>query len=214
MLRPRDFLAQSFDRRNLCGSGVSARGRRDTTMAARSNDKPRAAKGQIAARSSTVHLIPAASREWARRKFENFSLSRYSEQSRPANFVSPKHAKNIAVIQKTNKTVMTANIARWPKETQANAGLSLSLADQDLRTLLPSYKSATGTINVEELLSALKAHMTGTQFYSTGSPPLVRLAEQEQIRKSAQQIIRTIKDNAASTKKPPPLAPSKGRRRP
>jgi len=137
-------------------------------MAAKSNDKLRAAHAHVAARSPTIYSIPAASREWARKKFQHFSLSRYSDETRPANYVAPKHAKNVAVIQKANKAVMGRNIAHWPKEIQGDAGLRLSLANKDLRALLPSYKPATGTIKIEELIAALKTHMTGPH------PPALR----------------------------------------
>lgn len=171
-------------------------------MASKRSDKLPAATAHVVPRGPKLSLIPAASREWARKKFEHFSLSRYSDKTRPANVVPPKHAKNAAAIHQINRKTISKSLGQWPKDSEQTGGLSLSLSNKDLRTLLPSYKPSTGTVKVDEVLAALKAHMTGTQFYSTGSPPLARLAEQEQLRKSAQSIIQSIKDNAALARKP------------
>ena len=55
-------------------------------MASKPSDKSHAATGHSAPRAPKLPLIPVASREWARKKFEHFSLSRYpawSEEDGP-----------------------------------------------------------------------------------------------------------------------------------
>jgi len=156
------------------------------------------AEAHIAPVTISPRHLSAKSLHKAKIRFRHFSLSRFASSTHPKNYVAPKKLKDSTAVRTLNRTTMKENLTKWPVQSPPNVGLTLALSDADLEVLIPSYKPKTGSMNLDELLAALKPKMTSTDFYTNKGPPLVQSSEQERLRKAAQEMIQAIKNKPAA----------------
>lgn len=195
---PRHHLVAKEDER---ADRVLESGQLEATMAAKRKGKASSTNTAVVAYGGPIvpgtRPVPAKSRQKARARFKNFSLSRFSRSAPPENFVKAKSLKDPVAVRTLNRTIMTKNLAKWPAQDQPNAGMTLALGDAELQALMPSYKAKAGTVDLSDLLAALKPRLTGTEFYTNGGPALTQSTKQAGLRATAQQIIQSIKGGAA-----------------
>jgi hypothetical protein len=134
--------------------------------------------------------LPTASVKKAQKAFENFRLSKFTKKSLPANHVGEgKDASPVHVVQRNliSQKIQTLNNNNAPTQ-----GMTLALTAEQIKSLLPSYREKTGTVELSDVLSLLTKKMKGTEFYSNGNPTLNRLALQSQV----DQIIQSVKQES------------------
>ena len=150
--------------------------------------------------------LPAKSVQKAADAFKKFSLSRFSQDARPANYVPSAQVKTpsaVAAVQHKSVTTQIAALAAAPPRT---LGLSVALTPTSLTRLLPSLNAKTGTVELTELLAALQQNLRGKQFYATGNPTLNQVVQNFTLLSQVQAYISALKagtpgiGNAVSTR--------------
>ncbi len=121
----------------------------------------------------------------AKTAFENFNLSRHAEAARSATFVPPKTDPMAA-----RRAVIAARLSSLANDDAASRQLNVALTPATLKSLMPSYNAARGSVQAEDVLAVLTTYARGSQFLAQGDPTLRRLALQAEV----DRIIKAIQD--------------------
>ena len=141
--------------------------------------------------------LPAKSVQEAVNAFKNFSLSCFAKTSIPPNYVPAAQAKSPSVVMTVLRKSMTAQTAKLAANPPGTPGLTVALTAASLRKLLPSLDTTTGTVQLSELLGALKQNLRGTEFYASGNPTLNRVVRNSGLLSQVQAFIGSVKAGAA-----------------
>ena len=136
--------------------------------------------------SSLPSKIAPQSLAKAKAAFRNFSLSKFANGSAPpANFVGNGHQLSAVQQRQVNQL----------KSLDASGrSLRVALSDSALKQYLPSFDGKT--VLLQDLMDLIQRKMSGTEFYVSGNPTLVRLSVQSQ----ASDIIQAIKSDGNQPK--------------
>ncbi len=144
-------------------------------------------------RTAARRPLPAKSVKNAARAFQHFSLSRFPAQAVPAHFVPPKEVRNSTAVQAVQRRAMARQVNTLAARAPASPGLTLALPPALIAKLLPSFDGAAGTVELGDLLGALRQRMRGTDFYTVGNPTLKRVVQDGQLQSQVQAFIDAIK---------------------
>jgi hypothetical protein len=144
------------------------------------------------ARAAPQRRLPAKSLERAATAFKNFSLSKFTDNSRPRNYVHPAQAKDPAATHALQRKLLSSQVQKLNTTPNPNDGTTIGITQDAVKALFPSYNDKLGTVQMADVLAVLKRQMTGTDFYTRGAPPLVQAAQQAQYQAQAQSIIQSI----------------------
>jgi len=137
-------------------------------------------------------VLPAKYWDKAEKVFEKFSLSRFTQDSRPATYVPRLKENDPQAVRDVQRKLITQQIKALPNADALNPGMTLGLTPAEMKKLLPSFDKDAGTVELSELLALLRQKMKGTEFYATGNPTLNRLALKSKYRAQARAIIDAI----------------------
>jgi hypothetical protein len=131
--------------------------------------------------------IPPQSLAKAKAAFRNFSLSKFTNGSAPpANFVG--NGQQVSAVQQQNQVNQLKSL------DASGRSLRVALSDSALKQYLPSFDGKT--VLLQDLMDLIQRKMSGTEFYVSGHPTLVRLFVQSQ----ASDIIQAIKSDGNQPK--------------
>jgi hypothetical protein len=148
-----------------------------------------------------LRQLPAKYWNKAGKAFEKFSLSRFTQDSRPATYVPRLKENDPQAVHDVQRELITQRIKALPNADALTPGMTLALTPAEMEKLLPSFDKDAGTIELSELLALLGQKMKGTEFYANGNPTLNRLALQSKYRAQARAIIDAIQQGPCTPKK-------------
>jgi len=136
-------------------------------------------------------LITRESAEKANDIFENFSLSKFPEDSLPSNYVPPRngriplhHAEQIKrvqdfqnrkIVDRLHKLKAAAHVPDKP-DKGANKGVTVVVPKDKIAQNFPRFDRGKETIVLEDVMKLVAKHTRGTEFHVNGDPTLNRLA--------------------------------------
>lgn len=147
---------------------------------------PPAAKRQ--AKPAVQGPPSAASLARGKQAFQNFTLSKFSNGSRPPNVVAA--GQTTADVQ---RQVIAAHINTLQNTDAPPRALTIAFPSNALRKLLPSYNKQAGTIDLSEVLRLVAQNMRGTEFYASGDPTLNRLTIDSRVKGIIADVTRENK---------------------
>ena len=136
--------------------------------------------------------LPRESKTRAAKILKNFSLSKFTDDSLPRNYVPTEKGKDPAAVQAAQRRMLERQVHALKDEGPENPGMTLALPKSMLKQVLPTAEKK-GTVELADLLEVIKQRMTGTELYAKGNPTLSRLSGQLALQSQVQDIIRSIK---------------------
>jgi hypothetical protein len=128
--------------------------------------------------------------------FANFSLSRFTPETLPENFVRDADPTSVLAKQRTR---FAKEVDSLDAANAQNSGMRLTVRASDRESLaraLPGLGSDSGQIELADLLTLLKKNLAGTDFRSVGNQALRPLTAAQEMQDRAQGIIDRIKASA------------------
>jgi len=135
--------------------------------------------------------LPGASVHKAAKALKHFSLSRFSKDAHPHNYVPASKTRDASTVQSVQRKMLARQVAALPAASAANSGMTIALPAGTIKEVLPSFKG--GTVDLAELLGLVRQRMQGREFYAVGNPTLTRLTRQSELQSQVNEIIATIK---------------------
>jgi hypothetical protein len=119
----------------------------------------------------------------AQERFKNFSLSKFSVDAMPPNYVPHKRelpvAERVAHVQEFQRKKIERQLRKRGKVDSPNRGFKLALPTDAVDELLPGYRA--GTVELSDLMDLVSRHMRGTEFFNRGNPTLTRMTLQARV---------------------------------
>ncbi len=141
-------------------------------------------------------LLPAKSVDRAKSLFENFSVSKFTKDSMPPNYVPADKkpavthaAERVQRVQDFQRKKFAEHLHKLTNLDTPNLGMRIALPKEKLK-VAPSYNEKAGTIDLKDLMKLITGNMRGTEFYNKGNPILNRLALRDRVRKMIPDVKR------------------------